>query len=266
MAKAFGYKPDPRTRTEADGSVTDLIKKDLKFGALATKLKAVSTGDVDLSPYCVDMDQQDLSSCVGNATVESVEILNNMAGYRPVPLSRLFVYNMARIRTNSLDKDEGTYIRVAFDCLSRFGVCDEYLWPYEDAAVFLSPSLKAQRQAVGHRIHSYYRIDSAGDARVNDIVTALRANHPVVFGTLVASEFRDVVDRSPLSTPGPNAQILGGHALVIVGYLNGNFLIKNSWGTSWGSHGFCVMTPDYLTWSGTSDLWVPTLGVDFGNS
>jgi C1A family cysteine protease len=95
-------------------------------------------------------------------------------------------------------------------------------------------------------------------------VKALHAKHPVVFGTLVANEFQAVHDRTPLDRPGPNAVILGGHAMIIVGYIGGNFLVKNSWGTGWGSHGFFLMTPEYVAWDQTWDLWVPTLGLDFG--
>lgn len=268
MTTKYGYKRDPVERTEADGTVTDLIAKDLKFAAVAPKLAAggTTTGDVDLSPYSTPSNQYDLSSCVGNATADSVEILNAIAGYEPVQLSRLFVYAMARIRAGDpkLEHDEGTYIRTAFDTLSRFGVCDEYLWPYRTDTVHTSPSIKAQRQAVGHRIHSYYRIDSNGDDRLDDIVKALRAKHPVVFGTLVTDEFGRTRDRTPLRRPSANANVQGGHAMIIVGYVGGHFLVKNSWGSNWGSLGFCVMTPEYLSWSNTWDIWVPTLGIDFG--
>jgi len=264
MTQKYGYHRDPITRVEANGSVTNLIQKDHKFKDVAAKLGAnQTTGDVDLSLYCVDMNQRGLSSCVGNSTIESLEMLSNVAGYKPVPLSRLFVYNMARQRNGNLDKDEGTFIRSAFDVLSRFGVCDEYLWPYEEGKVFTSPSIMAQRQAVGHRIHSYYRIDSTGDERIKDIVAALHAKHPVVFGTMITSAFQRIGDRTPIDRPGPNDTLIGGHAMVIVGYIGGSFLIKNSWGTGWGSHGFCLMTPEYITWNSTWDLWVPTLGIDF---
>lgn len=264
MSTAFGYKRDPVT--DDDGS--DLIAKDFKFRAtLAPKIGASGTsGDIDLSPYSTPSNQFRLSSCVGNATADSVEILNAIAGYLPVQLSRLFVYAMARVRAGDkkLEKDEGTYIRVAFDILSRFGVCDEYLWPYDKELVFKQPSIKAQRQAVGHRIHSYYRIDSSGDDRCQDIVDALHAKHPVVFGTMVYDKFQRCDDRTPIDKPGPKDSLAGGHAMIIVGYIGGHFLVKNSWGTGWGSNGFCLMTPDYIGWANTWDLWVPTLGIDFG--
>jgi cathepsin L len=36
------------------------------------------------------------------------------------------------------------------------------------------------------------------------------------------------------------------HAVVIVGYdENGNYIIKNSWGTGWGENGFATISKDF---------------------
>jgi hypothetical protein len=269
MANVYGYKIDPRTKTAPDGTETDLWALDQKYStSLKPFLATASSGDVDLTKFCVTMDQGRLQSCVGNGTAESVEILNNIAGYTPTPLSREFIYALARNEeedeTNPghtmLERDEGAHIRCAFDVLSRYGVCDEYIWPYDESKVFTSPSLMAQRQALGHKIHSYYRIDHTGNDRLDDIVTALRQQHPVVFGTAITQAFESLVGLGPVDKP--KATTVGGHCMVVVGYINGMFLIKNSWGTTWGERGFCLMTPDYLAWNGTSDIWVPTLGMD----
>jgi C1A family cysteine protease len=47
-----------------------------------------------------------------------------------------------------------------------------------------------------------------------------------------------------------------------MGFIGGNFLIKNSWGTGWGDGGYAYFDPSYITWDQTQDLWVPTLGLD----
>jgi hypothetical protein len=268
----YGYKIDPRMQERPDGTEVDLWMADRKYGTgLKPFLTSMSSGDMDLSGFCVDMNQLRLSSCVGNGTVESVEILNNIAGYKPVPLSREFIYALARNEeedpTNPghtmLEKDGGTYIRNAFDVLSRYGVCDEYLWPYDQSKVFTSPSLMAQRQALGHKIHSYYRIDRTGNDRLDDIISALRQRHPVVFGTMIEQSFEQLTDDTPVGPP--KGDTVGGHCMVVVGYVAGNFIIKNSWGTGWAAGGFCQMTPDYLAWNQTSDIWVPTLGMDLSS-
>lgn len=269
MATVFGYAPDPLTRVEDDGSTTDLVDKDYKFSTLLSKLTVmVSDTDIDLSKYCPDMDQRGLSSCVGNGTAEALDALEliaheNDVGYTPTPVSRLFIYNMARTVEGILDLDAGTHIRTGFDVLSRFGSCPEALWPYEESKVFTSPSLKAQRAALGHKIHSYYRISSTGPDRINDLIAALRAKHFPVFGTQVTKAFQALSGLGPTDTPASDEPIAGGHCMMVCGYIGGNFLVKNSWGPGWGKNGFCLFTPAYMSWSQTSDIWVPTLGIDW---
>ena len=40
----------------------------------------------------------------------------------------------------------------------------------------------------------------------------------------------------------------GGHAVCIVGYRSdGRFIVRNSWGTGWGDHGFGYLAPSYIS-------------------
>lgn len=268
MANVYGYTKDPRSQAAPDGSTVDLIASDKKFEMLSDFLKLQGgSGDIDLSPYCVAMNQYQLSSCCGNATCESLEMLANIVsgvvtGRAPI-LSRLFTYAMARTIEGTLNVDNGTHVRTCFETLRLMGVCLETYWPYVAAQVNVSPSILAQMQAVGHKINSFYRITSTGTQRLTDIQTALYGMHPVVIGTDVGSEFESAnASTGPLGPPALGT-IKGGHALVVVGYVGGNYIIKNSWGTGWGNNGFCTFSPDYLTWADTDDLWVPTLAPVF---
>ena len=69
--------------------------------------------------------------------------------------------------------------------------------------------------------------------------------------------------------PYPNLateQVLGGHAVSIVGYDDtmpvdgrspGRFIVRNSWGTSWGDNGYFYMPYDVLKTPGmASDFWL----------
>lgn len=264
LGKRFGYVPDPpKQRGE---------KRDYKFETdLLPKLpKASSSVYVDLSDYATDTHQLRASACVGNATADSMEVLNAIEGRPRVELSRLFVYTMCRALQDldrdgkgDVNHDDGTWVRLAFYVLQTFGICTEATWPYDlKKNLYRLPSLKAMREATGHRIHSYYRIASSGQTRLDLIIDALRANHPVVFGTQITKEFMSLRGRGPVERPKGNV-FEGGHAMMIIGYLPEGFLIKNSWGPGWGEDGFCVMRPEYLTWKHSGDFWVPTLGTTF---
>lgn len=280
----LGWLPDPLKK--ASEKPDYVFKRGLQTPSdtpeLFTQLKVSSSGDVDLTIHTTETRQYRASSCGGNATADSVEILNSIEGRPHVQLSRLFVYTLARNfmdmdhdGRSDINKDEGTYLRLCFDVLSKFGICREDIpkneggWPYDldprtqkPKDLYILPSLKAMRQATGHRIHSYYRIVAKGEERLAEILSALRSNHPVVFGTLVNEAFVNLRSEGPVGPP--SGATVGGHAMIIVGYISGKgFIVKNSWGLDWGDFGRCLMKPEYLAWSETSDLWVPTLGVTF---
>jgi C1A family cysteine protease len=82
----------------------------------------------------------------------------------------------------------------------------------------------------------------------------------VVFGTLIDEAFRD--RGGPSVVDAPKGATIGGHAMIIVGYIGGKFLVKNSWGKGWRQGGYAFFTPEYIAWEDTWDLWVPTLGFD----
>ena len=250
----FGYLEDPPEAGDFD------------FGDLS--LESVHEGDVDLREHTTGTNQFSLPSCVGNATADSIEVLNSVEGRPHVELSRQFIWTLARNMMDrdkdgkgDVDKKTGTFIRLAYDVIRTFGVCPETYWPYDSPWNRL-PSLKSMRRATGHKIRGFYRIKGQGDDRIDQILTALRANHPVTFGTrLPKSGFNKQAAEGPVGVP---TDLGGGHAMIIVGYFAASgFLIKNSWGQKWGDGGFFTMAPEYVAWGKTNDLWVPTRGTSF---
>lgn len=254
MSLVLGYRRDPHNWDQ-----------DFTFSTgLMPKLKAASADDggADLRQFCTNSHQYGASACAGNATADSVEILNRASGLPGVEAARMFVYALARDLHGELDKDEGTYITTCFDVLSRFGICSEATWAYDLKKVHVLPSLKAMREATRHRIHSYYRIKSQGDDRLAEIISALRSKHPVVFGTSIEQSFTD--NGGPAVVDTPKGNTIGGHAMIVVGYKPAEnlFIVKNSWGSGWRDGGYAYFTPAYMKWTHTWDMWVPTLGVD----
>ena len=56
----------------------------------------------------------------------------------------------------------------------------------------------------------------------------------------------DLTLRRPARGREPDT-VRGGHAICIVGYRSdGRFIVRNSWGPTWGVNGFGYLHPDYI--------------------
>jgi len=232
------------------------------------KLGASNTSDLYMIPeYTPISDQGPLSSCVANATADAFEIIKGLENPNKVKqLSRLFIYWNARLYSKDTDKDEGTYVMYAMDSLSQYGVCEETTWGYDPNKVFAQPNIVSYKEADDNtlKIDNYYKIRTLDQYRLNDIETALRANHPVIFGTKVNQDFANFGGGDD-AFPEPTNYV-GGHAMVIVGVRTKNnnkeFCIRNSWSSSWGNSGHAWLSSNYITSNYTDDLYVPTIMPD----
>jgi C1A family cysteine protease len=88
----------------------------------------------------------------------------------------------------------------------------------------------------------------------------LAAGYPFVFGFTVYESFesQDMAHSGVLQMPQPDEQVLGGHAVLAVGYDDASqrFIVRNSWGDTWGQAGYFTMPYAYLTTRGlASDFW-----------
>lgn len=253
----LGWRPEP-----AD-------ERDLDFQKLVSALNfALADGtqpSVDLRPWCSPVENQlNANACGGNAGVGALELLENLRGDPYVELSRLFLYYNARAEVSEAEIDEGSYMRCVMGSLAKFGICPEIEWPYDTSKVLIRPSWKSYRSAFAHRIKSFYKIFETGNERIERIKAALLNKHPVVFGCKVFEAFK-YYKSGKVAMPESSGKLLGGHAMVIVGFDNeeSTFIVRNSWGESWGESGYCKMPYAYLEAAEADDFWVPTLAVEY---
>jgi len=179
--------------------------------------------------------------------------------------SRLFQYYATRRLMNTVTVDSGASIRDSIKAAANYGSVDEALWPYVISKYATNPSSNIWTTAATKKITSYHAI---ADGDLDSIKSALYNKYLVAFGFLVYSHMvsTEMSKSGLLRMPLPNESYLGGHAVCLVGYdddkvmpdgSKGAFLVRNSWGTSWGINGYFYMPYRYvgnpdLSW----DFWV----------
>lgn len=219
--------------------------RDFTYGATAPiELPLV----VDMRAHCSPVeDQGELGSCTGNAIVGALEYLENVQNQSFINLSRLFVYYNERVIEGTVNQDAGAMIRDGIKAIARYGVCSEDVWPYNVATFTNRPSLEAYQSAEQHKAIEYRRVMQSAD----DIQHALAAGFPVVCGIILFSQFESdhVISTGMVSMPDmAREQNLGGHAVLCVGYnrTTRQYIMRNSWGESFGDKGYFYLPFDYL--------------------
>ena len=208
-------------------------------------------------------DQGQIGSCTAFCGVEADEILyyyKNNAW--PSILSPAFIYYCERvlILKQKISADQGAYMVNIPQALQKYGDCLETTYTYPSSnrstAYKTAPKSAAFTEGLNYRIgqtiSNYAMVNSGDTAAVKNI---LRGNVPVMLGfnvydvtayTIFEGLNTTNYTYNPLTTSGSlvtGAKLLGGHAVPIIGYdeTRKAFLCENSWGTSWGNHGYFYM-------------------------
>jgi hypothetical protein len=207
-------------------------------------------------------DQGRRGTCVAFASTALVE--RDASAANPPDLSEQFLY--WAIKTNTADprKDaDGTLLEFARDALQSDGICTEALWPY--VGTFNpgnisrggngNPSAAAVTNAAGNRLTAAtYRVFNGPGTAAKELLLLLQTNHrPVAITVPVFSD--PTIPDAPnnwetasgrlygrVLNPPPTANVVGGHAVCVVGYApdsqeqtGGYFVIRNSWDLNWAT-------------------------------
>ncbi|MXO91965.1 C1 family peptidase [Pontixanthobacter aquaemixtae] len=201
---------------------------------------------IDLRPYCTAVEnQQKTNSCVANAIVGAVELLQKKAGQNDQDLSRLFLYYNARKVGDRETKDEGTYIHHGMAALMAHGVCEERMWPFQQVAVNQVPTQACYQNATHYEAIQFARTPG-GSA-----IAALAQELPVAFGIVLPGECYAVAAQTGIIPPPevlPVTSPPSGHAMLIVGYdlEEKYFIVRNSWGPGYGKDGYILIPFDVM--------------------
>ena len=225
-------------------------KRDIDFATVAGWFQFLRRlpPRVDLRPVCSPVrDQGDLGSCTGFAAITGFrECLLIQSGKPFVTLSPLFEYFWERYKEHTVLQDAGAQIRDAMKVLAKFGASPEADWPYDISKYTVMPPQQAVADAKNYPISGYHRVNTMLEAK-----QALSNKHPVVLGIEVWDSFESntVAQTGLVPIPDFNSEgMQGGHAVCMVGYddVQHHFIVKNSWGTSWGDKGYFYLPYGYF--------------------
>ena len=215
---------------------------------------------VDLREKCPKIyNQGELGSCTANAiacAIQFDEIKQNLDSQVP---SRLFIYYNERDIEGNVDRDTGSSLRDGVKCINKIGYCNETQWPYDIQKFTEKPEQSCYDYARKHKSLSYKKVQQDEE----HIKSVLNMGFPIVFGISVYESFEseEVAKTGIVPLPKNHEKMLGGHAIVIVGYDEEKrlFTFRNSWGEDWGDKGYGYLPYDYVCDKDlASDFWVIT--------
>ena len=238
----------PSSKTENDWTYQDAVAA----GALGAVAAPPASVDLRAAWWAVG-DQEDTGSCVGWATAEGV-VRYQMVKAGKLPKSTLlsprFVWMASKetdeftARAETFIEEAGTSLKAAMDIVRKYGAATMNQLPFHIMTKMYTGNGNAFYAAAAQRkIAAYFNMHR----NLNQWKAWLAAHGPILVGLSVDHTWDDATATGGnIDTFMPNT-VRGGHAVAVVGYTSaGRFIVRNSWGTSWGDHGFGYVSPAYI--------------------
>jgi len=242
---AYGYLPDLRDF------------RDHHYSAPYEHVLALPSS-VDLRPQCPPVeDQGQLGSCTSFAVGAAIRFARKKQGLPDFVTSHLFLYYNSRAMEGTVNSDAGAVIRDVIKSANKQGDCPELEWPYDISKFTVQPPAKCYQDALKDRALSYQRVARS----LAQMKGCLASGLPFVVGISVYESFEsdEVARTGMVPMPQPGEQLLGGHAVLCVGFRDSDqkWIFRNSWSASWGDQGHFYLDYAYLLNKGlSSDFWV----------
>jgi Papain family cysteine protease len=188
-------------------------------------------------------DQGGTGSCVGWATADSVarwHLVKANRITRTDVLSPRFVWMAAKetdqfnTRPTTFVETEGTSLKSALDVARKYGLLNDRLLPFASGKLYSGTAKTLYAVAARLKILAYFNLGT----NLSNWRTWLATKGPILTRLDVDKTWQNATaTKGELEEYHENSTI-GGHAVALVGYGPGRFIVRNSWGTGWGDKGF----------------------------
>jgi len=214
----------------------------MEAGLLAAPAAIPASKDLREKWWTIN-NQANTGSCVGWASADSVIRWHFVKAGRLAKdklLSPRFVW-MASKETDEFTSQPstfleaaGTSLKAALDIARKFGTVRDSVLPFASGTLYAGQEGTFYAIAAQRKIASYFNLgQNPGEwrkwlATAGPILTRLNVD---ATWDNAASTHGNLDIYQPQTTR-------GGHAVALVGYTPDRFIVRNSWGTSWGDKGF----------------------------
>lgn len=213
---------------------------------------AVPPAAVDLTPWTVPVgDQGAVSSCVTWAIdYAMLGWYSRRQGHPGEPFAPMYAYSQILAKYGW--SDQGADVADAYAIAQDQGIDSQADYPqgaldWRDLPTPAQHLSAASHKTVGAQFLYATWPQPAGAVAQPAIEGAIASGHPVALSIPVYTTFEQLSATNSLMTAADaTGNLLGYHEVLVVGYDPRGVRIQNSWGTSWGDHGFADLSWDFV--------------------
>ena len=195
-------------------------------------------------------DQGATGSCVGWASADSVIRWHLVQAGRLTKTERLstrFQWMAAKetdqfvAQPTTFIESDGTSLKAALDVSRKWGSVRDSVLPFQSGKLYVGEVATFYAIATQLKIAAYFNLG----ADLKGWRTWLAGSGPILTRLNVDSTWDSATDNKGKLTTYRPTTARGGHAVALVGYTGTGFIVRNSWGTTWGDAGYAYATNAY---------------------
>jgi hypothetical protein len=236
---------EPSPKTEEDWTYETAEDADM----VASVPRVPASKDLRSSWWRV-ADQGSTGSCVGWACADSVLRWHFVKAGKIAQADKLsprFAWMASKetdpfiTRPTTFIEAEGTSLKAALDIARKFGAVRDSVLPFGSGKLYQGQASTFYAIAAQLKILAYFNL-----GRSHTIWRIwLATKGPILTRLNVDATWYDAGETGGNLDAYQPATTRGGHAVALVGYRPGRFIVRNSWGTGWGDGGFAYASAAY---------------------